>query len=131
MQRALRACPTCRSSVLAWFADRTDGKFDILLSKALKASSALIFLSVVVAFSMILYVAYVGRHPGGSRKKIRKEHAVVAGFVPKYGRLASECLEKSEEFFNSLCLEAEGATLQLLEAHCECLACVSSSAFAC
>ena len=93
----------------------------------------MIFLSLVVVLSMILYVAYVGRHPEGSRKKISNEHALVAGFMPKYGRLASECLEKSEEFFNSLCLEAEdmGATLQWLEAHGECFASVGSSAFAC
>ena len=58
---------------------------------------------------------------------------LAAEFMPKYVRLASQCLEKSEEFFNSLCLEAEdlGATLQWLEAHGECFACVSSSAFAC
>ncbi len=59
---------------------------------------------------MILYVAYVGRHPEGSRKKIRKEHALAAGFMPKYGRLASECLEKSEEFFNSSMVMVELAS---------------------
>ena len=62
---------------------------------------------------MILYVAYVGRHPEGSRKKIRKEHALVAESMPNYGRLASECLEKSEEFFDSLCLEAEALNLSV------------------
>ena len=69
--------------------------------QASKASSALIFLALFVAFSLVLFGACLGRHPEGARKKIT-EHAPVAEFMPKHGRLASECLEKSEEFF--ICL---------------------------
>jgi hypothetical protein len=69
--------------------------------QASKASSALIFLALFVAFSLVLFGSCLGRHPEGARKKIT-EHAPVAEFMPKHGRLASECLEKSEEFFISL-----------------------------
>ena len=69
--------------------------------QASKASSALIFLALFVAFSLVLFGACLGRHPEGARKKIT-EHAPFAEFMPKHGRLASACLEKSEEFFISL-----------------------------